>query len=181
MGKGTRFECRECGSSAVLFDAYVTWDEVFQAMQIVNVFDDARCDECDGECAYDEFEMENTEIVSEGKEETRKLLLQHGFTRSPNSYFSSYSGEFKPDIERWNNQITKPKEPAALKRFEGVNPTDAGFEVIFDHGRLAETSVLRFPRYGTEPDYWGAFERLMLFIVTHYEFEPGMPGFMFGD
>lgn len=113
--------------------------------------------------------------------ETEKILLDNGFTRNPNTFFSSASGKFMPEIKRWNNQLTKPKDNAAIGRHEGVNPTEAGFELWFSHGRLADPSVLRFPRYGTEPDYKGAFDRMMNFIKANYEYEPGLPAFLHGD
>lgn len=112
--------------------------------------------------------------------ETEKILLDNGLTGNPNTFFNSFSGEFM-DIERWSNQVTEPIDRNIIGRYEGINPTEAGFELWFSHGRLADPSVLRFPRYGTEPDFRRAFNRLMNFIEAHYMFESGLPAFIFGD
>lgn len=180
MSRGVRYICKECGTKEVLFDAYVRWDEEAQNWVIVNTFDDAICDECGGECIYEEEWFDIPEKKGEGGTETRRILLENGFTRNPNTFFNCFSGEYMK-IERWNNQVTKPNNKSALGWYEGINPTDTGFELWFSHGRLDDPSVLRFPKYATELDYKGAFDRLMNFIKANYEYEPGLPAFMFGD
>ena len=41
--------CGTCGSTDVLRDAFVEWDEVEQAWVIQNTFDAAYCETCEGE------------------------------------------------------------------------------------------------------------------------------------
>lgn len=42
--------CNRCGSDAVLRDAYAEWDVEKQDWVLQNVFDDAFCEDCEGEC-----------------------------------------------------------------------------------------------------------------------------------
>lgn len=50
--------CSHCGSTDVLEDAYVSWDEKTQKYQIHNVFEKgAFCQDCNGECSIDEEEI----------------------------------------------------------------------------------------------------------------------------
>lgn len=41
--------CNRCGSNAVLLDAYAEWDMEKQDWVLQNVFQDAVCEDCEGE------------------------------------------------------------------------------------------------------------------------------------
>ena len=108
-----------------------------------------------------------------------ELLLDSGFFNSPNTYFCSFDGEFKKDIDRFSNNRTKPVN--GNMRFEGINPTEWGYEVVFDHGKLCPPSFLRFPRFANESDFTGCFARLNEWLSANYEWEAGLPAGVWGD
>ena len=45
--------CSRCGSDAVLLDAYAEWDMEKQDWVLQNVFQDAICEDCEGEASLD--------------------------------------------------------------------------------------------------------------------------------
>jgi len=48
--------CNTCGNDSVLRDAWSQWDGKQWVLQ--NVFDDAYCETCDGECSYSYKEID---------------------------------------------------------------------------------------------------------------------------
>lgn len=112
---------------------------------------------------------------------SRELLIENGFHKSPNVYFNSFTGESDHSKERFNNGITKPKNPDVFGRYEGVEAVESGFLVFYDHGKLCDNSVINFPKYATEENYEGAFLRLKKFIMMNYEFCGGLPSGIYGD
>ena len=52
-----KMKCKHCGSTRVFRDAWTEWDEKLQEWVIQNVFDDAFCEDCDGECTIVEEEI----------------------------------------------------------------------------------------------------------------------------
>ena len=49
--------CSECGSDAVFRDAWAKWEADRQEWILAEVFDDAYCNECNGECSLKEVEV----------------------------------------------------------------------------------------------------------------------------
>lgn len=46
--------CGTCGSPDVVRDAWAAWSEGAQEWELQNVFDDAYCEACEGECSIEE-------------------------------------------------------------------------------------------------------------------------------
>lgn len=112
---------------------------------------------------------------------SRQILIENGFHKSPNTYFNSFKGDFDRSKERFNNGITSPKNEDVFKRYEGIEATEFGFCVFYDHGMLCDNSVINFPKYATEENFEGAFQRLKKFIIQNYEFCGGLPANLFND
>jgi len=53
-----RMKCRHCGSEEVFLDAYAEWDFDLQYWKLSNVYEEAWCNQCEGE----------TKIVEEDEE-----------------------------------------------------------------------------------------------------------------
>ena len=58
--------CANCGGSNVLLDAYAFWNDETQDWELAHSFDDARCDDCDGETEIVERWLDTGEPVGEG-------------------------------------------------------------------------------------------------------------------
>lgn len=58
MGTRIRKVCGTCGSTDVLLDAFVEWDEVEQTWVIQNTFDAAYCETCEGEASIEDQPLE---------------------------------------------------------------------------------------------------------------------------
>jgi hypothetical protein len=50
--------CTECGSTDVRRDAWANWCEKIQDWELAEVYDNAFCIDCDGECSIKEEEIE---------------------------------------------------------------------------------------------------------------------------
>lgn len=59
--KRVRKVCAECGGTNVMWDGWIEWCEATQQSVIRSEFDDARCDDCDGECSIETVELSNDE------------------------------------------------------------------------------------------------------------------------
>jgi hypothetical protein len=46
--------CGKCGSSQVMKDAWAEWCLETQQWELSQTFDDAYCEDCEGECSIDE-------------------------------------------------------------------------------------------------------------------------------
>lgn len=123
--------------------------------------------------------MKTTNLATETKT-ARETLLANGFHRSPNTYFCCFDGQFYKQFERWGNQISEPLSEC-VKRYEGIEATEFGFSILFDHGKLCPFSLLHFPKWATEEDFTGAFERMGQFIKTHYKWEGGLAAGIWGN
>ena len=55
MKKGYR--CTHCGSEDILCDAYAKWNIESQKWELYNVFQQEYCEQCEGECSTDEFQI----------------------------------------------------------------------------------------------------------------------------
>lgn len=56
--------CGECGSTAVVADAYAEWDTEQQDWTVANVFEKgAHCDTCDGETRIDAVPLESIQAA----------------------------------------------------------------------------------------------------------------------
>lgn len=49
-----RMVCSHCGSEEVKRDAWATWSTETQEWELSDTFDNAYCDDCDGETSIDE-------------------------------------------------------------------------------------------------------------------------------
>lgn len=49
--------CKHCGSDNVMRDAWATWNVELQEWELLNVYDNAYCNECDGETSLKEVEI----------------------------------------------------------------------------------------------------------------------------
>lgn len=45
--------CSSCGSDDILRDAWASWDFLSQTWVLDNVFDQAYCEDCEGDCSID--------------------------------------------------------------------------------------------------------------------------------
>lgn len=45
--------CDSCGGTNVLIDAWAKYDPETDEMELYNMFDNAFCEDCDGECTYE--------------------------------------------------------------------------------------------------------------------------------
>lgn len=57
MDKRVSYVCRSCGSSAVLMDAWATWNIENQDYVLHDTLAEAFCRECDGETSLVEVEL----------------------------------------------------------------------------------------------------------------------------
>lgn len=107
----------------------------------------------------------------------KTILLENGYTANPNSYFCSFTGTWIEEYKtRWSNGIKKPLH-AGARKYEGVITAEYGFGILFDYGNLTESSVIKFPKYATETDFKGSFERMEALIKSNYEWEGGLAGY----
>lgn len=53
-----RMVCATCGGTNVLRDAWAVWCEDAQEWELGPVFDDAHCNDCDGETRIEEKEVQ---------------------------------------------------------------------------------------------------------------------------
>jgi hypothetical protein len=51
-------KCARCGGTNVLRDAWAEWDDETQTWVLNNVFDQAYCEDCDGETSLEEVPLE---------------------------------------------------------------------------------------------------------------------------
>ena len=59
--KKRKMVCSERGSEKVMRDSWAVWDFAKQEWALYNVFDDAWCDQCEGECSIEEIETDEEE------------------------------------------------------------------------------------------------------------------------
>lgn len=45
--KKIRYFCSNCGSTDIVWDAWASWNEEKQVMELENTFDDCFCNECE--------------------------------------------------------------------------------------------------------------------------------------
>lgn len=55
--KRVTYMCATCGGKNVKWDAWAEWDEENQCEVLAQSFDQAYCDDCDGECRTEEVEL----------------------------------------------------------------------------------------------------------------------------
>jgi len=58
----TRKKCGTCGSEEVVRDAWAEWDFEKQEWVLADIFDDAWCNTCEGECS-----IEDEEVTADGE------------------------------------------------------------------------------------------------------------------
>ena len=56
--KTHKYICKECGSDNVVFDAWAEYDPYANKFVISQVFEQAHCNTCEGECNTKEVEIE---------------------------------------------------------------------------------------------------------------------------
>lgn len=54
--------CTTCGSSDIVADAWVSWDEDKQEWVVYNVFDDYYCNSCESECSITDEELNDRKL-----------------------------------------------------------------------------------------------------------------------
>lgn len=64
--KKYRMICRDCGGENVKRDAWASWDFEKQDWILHVYFDEAHCDDCEGQTAIDEEEVEQSANATEG-------------------------------------------------------------------------------------------------------------------
>lgn len=74
--------CADCGGSNVLLDAYAFWNDDTQDWEVAHSFDNAHCDDCDGEtsiveCWLDTGEQATTDLPLIDVDERGHELLDH--------------------------------------------------------------------------------------------------------
>lgn len=52
--------CSHCGSKDVRRDADAAWDEATQDWELCAVYDNATCEDCEGETSLDEIPLEDS-------------------------------------------------------------------------------------------------------------------------
>lgn len=74
----TRFSyvCSHCGSSAIKWDAYAEWDDESQEFVLAATFDQAYCDDCGGETATDEIDLDDAPASFDHQRIARENSLQ---------------------------------------------------------------------------------------------------------
>lgn len=55
-GKQMKKVCSSCQSENVVADAYVSWNDEIQKWEVEAVFDDAYCEDCEGETHIEDIE-----------------------------------------------------------------------------------------------------------------------------
>jgi hypothetical protein len=53
--------CERCGSENVKVDAWAVWDMNAQQWELGETYDNAHCDDCDGECHVEAIKITNPE------------------------------------------------------------------------------------------------------------------------
>ena len=62
MSAKLKMVCAECGSEDVLRDAWAEWCVETQEWVLQNVFDDAYCEKCEGECSIEGVVLTEDEV-----------------------------------------------------------------------------------------------------------------------
>jgi hypothetical protein len=60
--------CAECGGTNVMRDAWACWNVETQEWELQSTFDNAHCDDCDGETSIDDMPLDNWEALQSEKE-----------------------------------------------------------------------------------------------------------------
>lgn len=78
--------CSECGSSAIVIDAYAEWDTHAQDWSLQNTFEQAECNDCGGSCSLEWLDVDDygerrkardaTELAAEEAAEQEHIWTQ---------------------------------------------------------------------------------------------------------